>query len=111
MLANINKNNEDTPNEYLANGVPPSGIPFDENAYALNLQDCGGYLDGCALTGYNDGRRLDDSNPSACGHLVNHCYSHPNVEVISFVWDDIDVSSASGSMHLLPNCFRADGSA
>jgi hypothetical protein len=98
------------PNEYLANGIPPSGIPFQQNAYVMNLQDCGGYIDGCALTSLYDGRQLD-ANPSACGHLVNHCYSRPNVELISFVWDDVDSgrSSASSSSMPLPNCFRGGG--
>lgn len=78
---------------YLANKSPPSnyGTDINDNAYIMNLS-CGGYIDGYAL---NCQRRevtnnyVLNSNPSACGHLINHHSVRNNVEVHSFVWDDI----------------------
>jgi len=44
------------------------------------------YIDGCALKSqYNDtNNALLDSNPSACGHLVNHDTLKKNVKILSF---------------------------
>ena len=58
---------------------------MEENAYILNLQLVGGYLDGESLT---KGRPLD-ANPSACGHLINHSLTLSNVDFESFVWSDM----------------------
>jgi hypothetical protein len=45
-------------NHYLADQIPPSQIPFENNEYIVNLQDTGGYVDGSSLEDCN-GRRLD----------------------------------------------------
>jgi len=109
---------------YLANVSPPSASSstfgnnanrMEDNAYILNLNDKGGYIDGCALTsqyncnnnnnhqhhgdcGVNDdeGSALEldelaalDKNPSACGHLINHHATKWNVEVFPFAWYDV----------------------
>jgi hypothetical protein len=100
---------------YLANDLPPSGISFEDNAYILNLQKDGGYIDGCPLTARQN-RRLD-ANPSACGHLINHNASSANVEVVSFLWrdiiEDVDIGhteeSPSNVSFPLPNVLRDDG--
>jgi len=97
----------------------------------MNLQDVatGGYLDGMSSLEVG-GRRLD-TNPSACGHLVNHDASRVNTEFVGFSWDDLYLTmnpeiqeSATGSdltddyqstdtkeLYELPNEWRRDGSA
>ena len=104
---------------YLAKELPPSGIPFPENAFIINLLETGGYLDGCALTAPSHrGRRRLDENPSACGHIINHDADKANVEVVSFVWRDIlnglnfsvDGHSSLSTHFELPNALRFDGS-
>ena len=103
---------DSSPNQYLANGVPPSGVLFDENAYIMNLQVCGGYIDACALTNQSGGRM--DENPAACGHFINHCTLKNNVEVIPFFWDDVLYQKAAvddaDQYYPLPNSPRTDGS-
>jgi hypothetical protein len=99
----------------LADAMPPSDGNMEDNAYILNLNLPGGYIDGAALTGIDrwslDGRRLDE-NPSACGHLVNHSSTAANVEVVSFQWrevlDEIDYNEKN--LVACPNELRADGS-
>lgn len=94
---------------YLANQLPPSAISYQENAYIMNLQSRGGYIDGCALMEQH-GSRLDE-NPSACGHLINHNASKDNVEVVSFFWKDVcDISKGGDNRFPFPNNVRADGS-
>ncbi len=108
--------------EYLANTTPPSfhtgettSAKIDENAYIMNLQECGGYIDGCALKSYKRENKLD-LNPSACGNLVNHDTTRQNSKVISFSWGDVfkrDVSSLEKNCsryYPLPNDVRMDGS-
>jgi len=104
--------------EYLANQSPPSnyGSDIGENAYIMNLATCGGYIDGCALESQYDQNDVLDSNPSACGHLVNHDAVTSNVEEFSFVWGELADHDAQ-SVHLkreeyfsIPNELRADGS-
>jgi hypothetical protein len=117
--------------DYLGQLQPPSGVDVQENAYILNLQSVGGYLDGLALfspsTQEDDdkqqlqARRLDE-NPNACGHLINHrpLSARENVTVVSFYWTSIwDTESLSRSQHhhhinnddeyyRLPNASRSD---
>jgi len=104
--------------EYLANVIPPSfythRLQMDENAYVLNLQSSGGYIDGCALESqFNKTTKLD-TNPSACGHLVNHDAVHYNTEVFDFCWSDImgfqNGSGEEDDLYILPNEIRTDGS-
>ena len=112
--------------EYLANKSPPSnyGSDITNNAYIMNLNSCGGYIDGCALKSqYNDTiNALLDSNPSTCGHLVNHDTSMNNVEILSFDWDEVlkegscydDAETALGNnkgdeYYSIPNERRAGG--
>lgn len=127
-------NNNDLSNYYFANQSPPSGGPIHENAYILNLQDCGGYIDGQSLrcVHYDDDDDNDDNknshidagyhldeNPSACGHLINHNSEKANVTVISFPWQqiiehvnqrqDIDHMDSSTLSYPLPNIIRQDG--
>lgn len=79
--------------EYLANQSPPSnvGSSIDNNAYIMNVTLMGGYIDGCALTSqYNNNKdNMLDTNPSACGHLINHDSVRKNVDVVAFAWDEI----------------------
>jgi hypothetical protein len=99
---------------YLANQSPPSysysGKLMHENAYIMNLQSCGGYIDGCALKSHYL------ANPSACGHLVNHDAVNSNVEVFSFRWDEVmqhrdDDDEEEAKDHFsIPNETRRDGS-
>lgn len=93
--------------EYVANKIPPSyfcnGIDMDSNAYIMNLQGSGGYIDGCALKSqYCETSNLD-SNPSACGHIV-----------FDFCWDDIILQHRDDEddepLYEFPNEIRADGS-
>jgi hypothetical protein len=89
---------------YLANKVSPTGSAVEENAYILNLQLVGGYLDGESLT---KGRPLD-ANPSACGHLINHSPTLSNVDFESFVWSDM-ILAADDELYQIPNERRQDG--
>lgn len=83
---------------------------MNDNAYILNLQGTGGYIDGCALNSqYCKASKLDE-NPSACGQLVNHDGSQNNVEVLDFSWDDIHLDQNEEPLYVLPNETRADGS-
>mmetsp|Transcript_8444 Transcript_8444/g.15389 ORF Transcript_8444/g.15389 Transcript_8444/m.15389 type:complete len:247 (+) Transcript_8444:155-895(+) len=102
--------------EYLANRSPPSnyGLDIGENAYIMNLNNCGGYIDGCALESQYGEYDALDINPSACGHLVNHDAARSNVEVISFAWDELitkdeTMMSTKEDHFALPNELRADG--
>lgn len=112
--------------EYLANKSPPSnyGSDITNNAYIMNLNSFGGYIDGCALKSqYNDtNNALLDSNPSACGHLVNHDTLKNNVKILSFAWDEVlkersrhdDAEIAlentkENAYYSIPNERRADG--
>ena len=83
--------------QYLANQVPPSfytsqrgkeGPNMHENAYIMNLQSCGGYIDGWTIKSQYDGEKLD-ANHSACGHLINHHARDHNTSVYSFCWNDV----------------------
>ena len=102
--------------EYLANRSPPSnyGLDIGENAYIMNLNNCGGYIDGCALESQYGEYDALDINPSACGHLVNHDAARSNVEVISFAWDELvgndeTMMSTKEDHFALPNELRANG--
>ena len=112
---------------YLANKSPPSkyGTDINDNAYIMNLNlSCGGYIDGCALDsqirrGGEKNNDVLDSNPSACGHLINHHSVGNNVEVHSFAWDDIlldderydaTTTRRADEHFTIPNELRADGS-
>ena len=112
--------------EYFANKSLPSnyGSDITDNAYIMNLNSCGGYIDGCALKSqYNDtDNTVLDSNPSACGHLVNHATLKNNVKILSFAWDEVlkegssydDAETAlecnkENEYYLIPNEMRADG--
>jgi hypothetical protein len=95
--------------EYLANQY---GSDIEENAYIMNLT-CGGYIDGRALDSQYDKEALD-SNPSACGHMINHAIES-NIDVLSFPWDVLTESGAfmairDDSHFSLPNEVRADAS-
>jgi hypothetical protein len=89
---------------YLGGTSLPSGVyPVEHNAYILNLQTAGGYLDGLAIEDLAE-------NPQTCAHLVNHSKKDANVHVVSFVWhqvmgDDGDKSDT----YALPNRRRSDG--
>lgn len=115
---------------YLANEetLPPSGIPFDENAYILNMPQVGGYLDGLALSGENtaisqqrsnsNSRRRLDENPSACAHKINHSFSSVNARIVPFFWDGVlkelckenETAEVDTDCYALPNVIRNDGS-
>lgn len=90
---------------YLGNLSCPSGVkPIESNAYILNLQNTGGYLDGLAIEGL-------DENPNACGHFANHSSKASNVEVVSFWWlDVVDFSVEHKDLYDVPNTCRVDGS-
>jgi len=103
---------------FLGDMTTPSGLPPDQNAYILNLKnDATGYLDGLALIDAN-GRPLDDGNPSAVAHLVNHSKEMENVEVLSFSWENVlaehvdfvgDESFPDSCYYRIPNVARFDG--
>jgi hypothetical protein len=126
---------ERTTTYYLANQIPPSfqhgnGPDMSSNAYILNLQRCGGYIDGwsinssqyCNDNNREESRRLD-MNPSACGHLINHHAYDCNTSVFSFSWrevleqqeheeecnDDDDDDNDQDDYFALPNEMRSDG--
>jgi len=118
----------------------PAGLSADDNAYILNLEATGGYLDGACLSvidscptkntlqeNYNstlgDGavekRMLSlTQNPSACGHCVNHSSAGSNVEVVSFHWRDVldeqrlllATNNEDPNLFDIPNRLRRDGS-
>lgn len=96
--------------EYLARTTPPSGGAIEDNAYILNLQIPGGYIDGAALDG-SEGR-LDD-NLSACGNIVNHSSDAANVEFMSFSYLDVFgemIDADDTDIMSFPNEVRVDGS-
>jgi hypothetical protein len=115
---------------YLANRISPSGLPVEENAYILNLQTVGGYLDGnCRKVStasfidstnknqaqYNNVLSMErnlDENPSACGHLVNHSSDAFNVAFESFLWNDsiLGYNDECEKYYKIPNAIRQDGS-
>ncbi|KAG7340913.1 hypothetical protein IV203_024456 [Nitzschia inconspicua] len=128
ILCNQEDNNEllDT---YLAKYLPPSRVDMNDNAYIMNLETVGGYIDGLALQSSNNGDSCSsrlDASPSACGHLINHYrpfHDKPNVTVISFLWkdvlqqqedhfldDDDDHHHDHHDYYQLPNVMRCDGS-
>jgi hypothetical protein len=105
---------------YLADRVTPSGRLPENNAYLLNLTTVGGgYLDGLTTMGNNtllpeQPTSLFTSSSSplssllmACGHLINHNASHPNIQVVAFVWNDV---LPHNSTCQIPNQRRCDGS-
>ena len=107
--------------EYLANLTPPSyhlgdaSADIRKNAYIMNLQKCGGYIDGYALKSQysDDVEKALDSNPSACGHLVNHDSFNHNVKIVSFEWVNViqqNNTILDAEYFPLPNELRADGS-
>ena len=119
--------------EYLANQSAPSNYcsaasTIDENAYILNLTLMGGYIDGCALSHYEndaDGNNVAtvlNINPSACGHLINHSAVRKNVDVLAFAWEEVTTRRReavfggvvkrddNSSYYSVPNELRADGS-
>ena len=95
---------------FLANELPPSSVPPEENAYILNVGgDIGGFIDGLALELDVDSRkqRLDE-NPSACAHKVNHSLQ-ANAEVIPFYWSEVGMESGENDDYFpIPNAVRAD---
>lgn len=108
---------------YLANQVPPSfrrgkGPSMHHNAYIMNLQSCGGYIDGWSIKSQHDGEKLD-ANHSACGHLVNHHAQNHNTAVYSFSWSEVlehneteHIAKRGGDedhYFSLPNEMRSDG--
>ena len=117
---------DDNMYHYLADRVTPSGLEPDMNPYILNLTAVGGgYLDGFATTGNTPTVETitatsieptsTDSSALPCGHLINHDSSQSNVEVVSFVWNDVlQLESANDDncwdTNLIPNQRRRDGS-
>ena len=130
---------ERTTTHYLANQVPPSyqhgnGPDMNSNAYILNLQRCGGYIDGWSIQSQyckNDNNSREESsrrldiNPSACGHLINHHAYDCNTSVFSFSWREVleqqeqeeecndddgdDQEEDEDDYFPLPNEMRSDG--
>ena len=106
---------DDTTAVYLGNRTSPSGLAVEENAYLLSLQAAGGgYLDGLALErscfdGFGgEGSSTTtpsppapsmDSNPSACGQLINHSSVETNVEVETFLWHEMINLAAETKKH------------
>ena len=139
MLAN---NPDGDEIEFLGHNSTPSGIPIEKNAYILNIQTvAGGYIDGMALE-VNEGRHIPireysysnklyhpqvkgrlDSNPSCCGHMINHSIRHQNVQILPFLWSDViepvyhncEYINDLAPVHIkktlssLPNLMRQDG--
>jgi hypothetical protein len=106
--------------QYLANQFPPpSGIPYETNAYILNITEVGGYIDGLALNItqqstllHNESivdrheqqdsiliRRLDE-NPSACGHKINHSSIDANTTIVPFLWKDVFLNGTSTTIDI-----------
>lgn len=124
---------ETTTTHYLANQIPPSfqhgnGPDMSSNAYILNLQRCGGYIDGwsiksqyCSDSNNREESRRLDINPSACGHLINHHAYDCNTSVFSFSWREVleqqpqeeecndGDDSDENDYFSLPNEMRLDG--
>jgi hypothetical protein len=94
--------------EFLGHHSTPSGLSPQDNAYIMNVHtETGGYIDGMALEiikgrhvpirEYSYSHKLYhpqlktrlDSNPSCCGHMINHSIRHQNVQVLSFLWSDV----------------------
>jgi hypothetical protein len=128
--------------EFLGHNSTPSGIPIEKNAYILNIQTpAAGYIDGMALE-IIEGRHIPireysyshklyhpqvkwrlDSNPSCCGHMINHSIRHQNVRILPFLWSDVvePVYNHRGYLYnsapvyakkalsSLPNIMRQDG--
>ena len=110
--------------QYLANQVPPSfqqgegPCMMHENAYIMNLQKCGGYIDGKSLNSQYNDHKLDD-NQSACAHLVNHHANDHNTMVYSFAWkemlehdfntEEYNARDGDEDHYPLPNEVRSDG--
>jgi len=101
----------DDGSKYMANITAPSGGAIEENAYILNLQEVGGYLDGRAhVAGNINGQAWEEEEvpPTAvCGHLINHSVKEANVQVWSFRWSDV---LDRQNQKELPNELRCDGS-
>ena len=111
---------------YLADRTTPSGLAPEVNPYILNLTAVGGgYLDGLITTGDTATARTTTTtvepttDPTAmpcCGHLINHDSSKPNINVVSFVWNDVlqlesnDDDENRWNTELIPNRRRSDGS-
>ena len=142
MVDTVPNNPYDDDIEFLGHNSTPSGIPLEENAYIMNVHaGAGGYIDGKALY-IIEGRHVPfreysychklyhpqvktrlDSNPSCCGHMINHSKRHQNVEVLPFLWSDVlePIQNYRGYIHglkpsytkkalaSLPNMMRQDG--
>jgi hypothetical protein len=115
-ILSCHEDNNEIMETYLAKRIPPSQVDLEDNAYILNLETIGGYLDGLALHSAS-GRSLD-SSPSACGHLINHyrpSQNKPNVAIVPFLWNEVLQPAGTGDfdagvMDRLPNAMRCDGS-
>lgn len=128
--------------DFLGHNSTPSGLPPEENAYLLNIHtDTGGFIDGMALE-VIEGRHVPireysychklyhpqvktrlDSNPSCCGHMINHSIRYQNVEVLPFLWSDVIVPKYNNrgyvdklapeytkkALSSIPNMMRQDG--
>jgi hypothetical protein len=138
-------NDPDNPNgdivDLLGHHSTPSGIPIEKNAYILNIQTPeGGYIDGMALD-LIEGRHVSireytlshtsfhaqvksrlDTNPSCCGHRVNHSKMNQNIKILPFLWTNVllPVKNNTGyineritynkkDLSCLPNMMRQDG--
>jgi hypothetical protein len=108
MVDPVSNNPYDENIEFLGHNSTPSGETMGDNAYILNIHTgAGGYIDGMALT-LIEGRHIPireysychkqyhpqlktrlDSNPSCCGHMINHSIKYQNVQVLSFLWSDV----------------------
>jgi hypothetical protein len=104
---------------YLGSQTTPSGSKPRDNGYLLQLHCVnGGYLDGNPVL--FEGLPLQDNNPSACGHFVNHSIENANVAVMSFPWSLLDEVNdgplpklsweGSDLYYPVPNTNRSDGS-
>lgn len=99
---------DDNNTVFLGSTSLPSGVdPPESNAYIMNLRDVGGYIDGLATAGL-----VDDNNPHAVAHLVNHSSQVPSVKVVSFWWHEIlhkTCNEDKESLYNIPNKRRCDG--
>jgi hypothetical protein len=135
-----NPNGDDV--EFLGHNITPSGISIEQNAYILNIQTPdGGYIDGMALdmidgqhvsireytlshTSFHAQRKTRfDTNPSCCGHLINHSKIYQNVQIYPFLWTDVLIPIQNNvgyninkkivyhkkDISSLPNTMRQDG--